>query len=81
MDTGRPDGFEEDLCPERISLVVDQNRSGKTTKVVRMEKNGGLSIGKEELKMLVDVSVERWRELKSILEGLGVTIRPRITVE
>jgi exosome complex component RRP43 len=65
-----PDGYEENLCQERISLVVDQEPGGKT-RILRMEKNGGLSVGREGLKMLVDASGQRWRQLKSILEGLG----------
>ncbi|OXV06827.1 hypothetical protein Egran_05406 [Elaphomyces granulatus] len=64
-----PDGYEENLCQERICVVVDQDRGGKT-KVLRIEKNGGLSVGKEELRKLVNISIGRWNHLKSIIEAL-----------
>lgn len=65
-----PDGFEESLCRERVYLMVDgDNKSGKT-KILAMEKNGGLSVGREELRKLVDVSTQRWKHVKSIYNGL-----------
>jgi exosome complex component RRP43 len=66
-----PDGFEENLCQERICLVMDQDhRAPRKTKILSMEKNGGLSVGKEELRNLVDVSAKRWAQVKGVLEGL-----------
>ncbi|KAL1970362.1 hypothetical protein VTN77DRAFT_5522 [Rasamsonia byssochlamydoides] len=66
-----PDGFEESLCQERICIVVDQDpKAPQKTKIVSMEKNGGISVGKEELRQLVDVSAQRWAQVKGILEAL-----------
>lgn len=65
-----PDGFEENLCRERISLVVDLEESSAKTKILSMEKNGGLSVSREELKKLVEISTQRWKQLKNILEEL-----------
>lgn len=66
-----PDGFEENLCQERICIVVDQDRkASQKTKIVSMEKNGGISVGKDELRKLVDVSAQRWAHVKGILEAL-----------
>lgn len=65
-----PDGFEEDLCSERVCLVVDQDEKNSKTKILSMEKNGGLSIGMEDLRNLVDVSAKRWTQVKRALEGL-----------
>lgn len=65
-----PDGFEEELCSERVCLVVDQDEKGSETKILSMEKNGGLSVGMEEMRNLVDVSAKRWMHVKNALEGV-----------
>lgn len=62
-----PDGYEEGLSHERASVVVDRKKDGKVV-IVRMEKNGGWAVGPKELRQLVDVSAQRWDELKGILE-------------
>lgn len=65
-----PDGFEESLCRERVYLMVDRDEESGKTKIMGMEKNGGLSVGREELRKLVDVSTQRWKHVKSIYDGL-----------
>lgn len=62
-----PDGYEEGLSQERVSVVVDKKRDGKVL-IVRMEKNGGWAVGAKELRQVVDVSAQRWDEVKRILE-------------
>lgn len=62
-----PDGYEEGLSQERVSVVVDKKRDGKVV-IVRMEKNGGWAVGPKELRQLIDVSAQRWDEVKRILE-------------
>lgn len=65
-----PDGFEENLCQERICIVIDQDEKRGVTKIVSMEKNGGLSVGRDDLRMLVDISTQRQKQVKAILQGL-----------
>ncbi|PKX96129.1 3' exoribonuclease family protein [Aspergillus novofumigatus IBT 16806] len=55
-----PDGYEESLSQERICIV---------TVIVRMEKNGGLAADTRELKQLVDISAQRWDDMKRILDS------------
>lgn len=64
-----PDGYEEGLSQERVCIVVDKknNGSGKTV-IIKMEKNGGWAVGGQELKQLVDVSAQRWDEMKRVFE-------------
>lgn len=64
------DGFEENLCQERICIVVDRDEKKGVTKIVSMEKNGGLSVGRDDLRMLVDISTQRQKQVKDILQGL-----------
>lgn len=61
-----PDGYEEGLSQERVSVVVDK-KDGKVV-VLRMEKNGGWAVGPKELRQVVDVSAQRWDEVKRIIE-------------
>ena len=64
-----PDGDEEGLGQERVCIVVDKKQGGKgKTTILKMEKNGGLAVDSEELKELVDVSAQRWDDVKRILE-------------
>lgn len=64
-----PDGYEEGLSQERVCIVVDKknNGSGKTV-IIKMEKNGGWAVGGQELKQLVDMSAQRWDEMKRVFE-------------
>ncbi|KAL4924749.1 3' exoribonuclease family protein [Aspergillus undulatus] len=62
-----PDGYEEGLAQERVSLIVDKDaKSGKVI-IVKMEKNGGLSVDRKELRDLVDVAARRWDDISRIL--------------
>jgi exosome complex component RRP43 len=63
-----PDAFEESLCQERACVVVDVGVQGQV-KVLKLEKNGGFYVGKEEMKELVGLAAERWGEWKPLLEG------------
>ena len=65
-----PDGYEEGLSQERASLVVDKERNGKgKTVILKMEKHGGWTVDTEELRQLVDISSQRWDEMKKILDN------------
>ncbi|KAI9044899.1 3' exoribonuclease family protein [Aspergillus affinis] len=64
-----PDGYEEGLSQERVCIVVDKEQGGKgKTTILKMEKNGGLAVDSSELKELIDVSAQRWDDVKRILE-------------
>lgn len=62
-----PDGYEEGLIQERACIVVDEEKDGKTT-IVKMEKNGGWTVDTEDLRQLVEISAQRWNEMKRILD-------------
>jgi exosome complex component RRP43 len=62
-----PDGYEEGLIQERACIVVDEEKDGKTT-IVKMEKNGGWTMDTEDLRQLVEISAQRWNEMKRILD-------------
>ncbi|KAL4786028.1 ribosomal protein S5 domain 2-type protein [Aspergillus varians] len=62
-----PDGYEEGLAQERVSIVVDKNPSSGKVIIVKMEKNGGFSVDRKELKELVEISARRWEDVSQIL--------------
>ncbi|EPS28413.1 hypothetical protein PDE_03359 [Penicillium oxalicum 114-2] len=62
-----PDGYEEGLTQERVCLVVDKDTDGKVT-ILKMEKNGGWTVDTEDLRQLVDLSSQRWEEMKRTLD-------------
>ncbi|KAJ5474359.1 hypothetical protein N7475_003925 [Penicillium sp. IBT 31633x] len=61
-----PDGYEEGLSQERACIVVDKE-NGKTV-IVKMEKHGGWTVDSDDMRQLVDVSAQRWDEMKRILD-------------
>lgn len=64
-----PDGFEERLCQERICVVLDRDQSpGGKVKIISLKKNGGVAVGKQEMRELVELSTARWEEWRAILE-------------
>ncbi|KAJ5699107.1 hypothetical protein N7462_001112 [Penicillium macrosclerotiorum] len=64
-----PDGYEEGLSQERACLVVDKENGGRGKLViVKMEKHGGWTIDRGDLRQLVDISSQRWDEMKRILD-------------
>lgn len=63
------DGFEERLCRERVCVIVDRDQSrGGKVKIISIKKNGGVAVGKEEMRELVELSTARWEEWNAILE-------------
>ncbi|KAL9059351.1 MAG: hypothetical protein Q9162_001220 [Coniocarpon cinnabarinum] len=61
-----PDGFEDGLCEELVSLVVDRDKSGKT-KVLSIEKSGGQTLGVEDVSELVTLAGARWTDVVDML--------------
>ena len=62
-----PDTFEEGLCRESITVVVDCG-SGQT-KMLGISKAGGTVVGLEEMKDIVSLAEKRWLELNTLLSG------------
>jgi exosome complex component RRP43 len=62
-----PDTFEEGLCDESVTVVVDCG-SGKT-KILGISKAGGTIVGPQEMKGVVSLAEKRWNELSRLLTG------------
>lgn len=60
-----PDTFEESLCDESITVVVDFG--SKKTKLLGISKSGGTIVGSEEMSELVSLAEKRWKELNKLL--------------
>jgi len=63
-----PDGFEEDVCRESLTVVVTPKRDGSSG-ILRLENNGGFVIGKELMKRCVRMAENRWSEWDAVLRG------------
>lgn len=63
-----PDAFEEGLCDERVSVVLDCG-AGKQeqTRILGIEKVGGLFVGREEMRTVVKLAEDRWTQLSGML--------------
>ncbi|KAF4635901.1 hypothetical protein G7Y89_g2196 [Cudoniella acicularis] len=62
-----PDTFEEGLCDESVTVVVDCG--GGETKLLGIEKAGGTVVGKKELRSIVEIAEKRWTEMSTLLNG------------
>ncbi|OJD14149.1 hypothetical protein AJ78_05476 [Emergomyces pasteurianus Ep9510] len=59
------DAFEESLCMERVCVVVDKDGAGQV-KILKLEKNSGLAVGRREVKELVELASGRWEEWREL---------------
>jgi exosome complex component RRP43 len=72
-----PDTFEEGLCDESVTVVVDCSGEGserrmqgrERTKIVSISKSGGTGIGREEMRELVTMAERRWGEWEGVLRS------------
>ena len=67
-----PDAFEEGVCRETVSVMVDCAGGNKGTKdlvIRRVEKSGGGVVGRETMGALVKRSIDRWGVVESVLSG------------
>ena len=62
-----PDTFEEGLCDESVTVVVDCG-SGKT-RMLGVTKAGGTIVGREEIKHILSLAETRWAQLNRLLRG------------
>ncbi|KAI0805127.1 exosome complex exonuclease RRP43 [Xylaria sp. FL0064] len=61
-----PDRFEESLCDETVTVVVDCS-SAEETKLLGISKSGGTVVGPEVIRRFVQVAEGRWREFRDAL--------------
>ena len=64
-----PDTFEEGLCGEDMTVVVDKEESGVEVQVLRVEKEGGGFVGIEGMKELITLAEGRWKEWRTVLNN------------
>ncbi|KAI3341049.1 exosome complex exonuclease RRP43 [Ustulina deusta] len=62
-----PDRFEESLCDETVTVVVDCSAEGDETKILGISKSGGAVVGPEVMRRFVEVAEGRWREFRDAL--------------
>ena len=62
------DGFEEGCIRETACVVV--KGEGRGAEIVRIEKSGGGLIGRDEMRELVGAAGRRWKEWRSLLDGI-----------
>jgi exosome complex component RRP43 len=62
-----PDTFEEGLCDESVTVVVDCSEGA--IKMLGISKSGGTIVGKDEMKNIVGLAERRWAELSRLLGG------------
>ncbi|KAI5307719.1 hypothetical protein KEM55_007598 [Ascosphaera atra] len=68
-----PDAFEESLCNERVTVVVDaktNDADASKLKIIKLVKNGGLAVGPKTIHDVVGLAGERWKELNQLLESV-----------
>ncbi|KAL1304828.1 hypothetical protein AAFC00_003755 [Neodothiora populina] len=61
-----PDGFEDELCNERVTVVTNGDKQ-----ILRIEKNGGGFTSKDTMGGIVSRAQDRWAEWKSVLTQGG----------
>ncbi len=69
-----PDAFEEGVCRESVTVVVDGTGGKKGPKdalVCRIEKSGGRVVDRETMQELLKRSIGRWSTIESTLSETG----------
>lgn len=59
-----PDGFEEDVCKESLTIVVN-GKGG----ILKIEKSGGAFLGREAMKRCGHIAEQRWKAWNEVLSG------------
>lgn len=62
-----PDTFEEGLCDESVTVVVDC--SAGPTKMLGTSKMGGTIVAMKEMREIVSLAEARWKTLSKLLKG------------
>ncbi|KIW20629.1 hypothetical protein PV08_01205 [Exophiala spinifera] len=63
------DGFEEEVCEETGTIIVDVRGKEKALSTVRVEKNGGSAIDVEQLAKIAGFAERRWHQWKDVLDS------------
>lgn len=64
-----PDMFEEGLCDESVTLIVDRGEEGAKTRILGMSKVGGGVVGKKEMREVLELAEKRWMEFAKVIKG------------
>jgi len=68
------DGFEEEACIETGAITVDGgDGSEDALSILRIEKNGGPSIGVDQMMEITAFAQQRWHQWKSVLSNAMMT--------
>ncbi|KAI8623394.1 exosome complex exonuclease RRP43 [Xylariaceae sp. FL1651] len=62
-----PDRFEEGLCDETVTVVVDRSGEDGETKILGISKSGGTVVGPDVMRRFVKVAEGRWQEFQDAL--------------
>ncbi|KAI9841242.1 MAG: hypothetical protein M1837_000907 [Sclerophora amabilis] len=69
-----PDDFEEEVCKESVVIALDCSKQSSVTqlepKIFKLDKSGGVFVGKEQMRELVRLAVQRWKEWHELLGGM-----------
>jgi exosome complex component RRP43 len=61
-----PDTFEETLCKEAVTMVIDHDEGD--AKIRKIEKSGGVVVGRDLMKEITTLAQTRWAEWNAILQ-------------
>lgn len=67
-----PDAFEEGVCRETVTVVVDGSLGGKGAKdavVRKIEKSGGAVVDREVMRGLVKRAIDRWDVVRRVISA------------
>ncbi|KAL2356642.1 ribosomal protein S5 domain 2-type protein [Cryomyces antarcticus] len=62
-----PDGFEEELCDETVTVVLECSK-GNTSGILKIEKNGGGVVGRALMRRIFSETKRKWHDWSRALE-------------
>lgn len=62
-----PDGAEEEVCREAVTITVTPKREDGSGGVLRIEKNGGGVVDVKKMRELVALAMDRWSDWDGVL--------------
>ena len=64
-----PDGFEESVCDETVTVVLGEKKYEYNWELLSIEKIGGTGVGIEEMKHVVAQAQDKWLDWGEVLRG------------